>query len=208
MSFNPKTLEKVQFSEKFGCPPDVLAENLLQLAKELELNVTGICFHIGIGCIDYNIYTTAIEEAARFFEIGKRLGFNMTTLDIGGGFSGKAEKEAENIEAASIINRALDKFFPDPSVRLLSEPGQFIAEQSCLLAVNVHSKKIAANVDGQLVHHYYVTDGIYQSFAMAYTHNWPAFPKPMSTPANSKTHLSTIWGRACDGIFKTYLLKV
>lgn len=52
LSFNPKTLEKVQFSEKFGCPPNEEAEELLKLAKELGLNVAGICFHIGIGCID------------------------------------------------------------------------------------------------------------------------------------------------------------
>ena len=198
MGFNPKTLEKVQFSEKFGCPPNEQAEKLLKLANELKLNVAGICFHIGIGCIDYNIYTTAIQEAARFFEFGKSLGFKMNTLDIGGGFSGKAEKAAENIEAAEIINSALDKYFPDPSVRVISEPGQFISEQSCVLAVNIHSKKIAENADGELVHHYYVTDGIYQSFSMAHSHNWPVFPKPMNPPKNAKTHLSTIWGRACD----------
>lgn len=90
----------------------------------------------------------------------------MDTLDIGGGFSGKAEKEAENYEASQIINSALNEYFPDENVQIISEPGQFLAEQSCLLATNIHSKKVTVNDAGENVYHYYATDGIYQSFNM------------------------------------------
>lgn len=43
------------FSNKFGCPPPQAPE-LLEIAKELDLNVVGVSFHVGSGCGDPSAY--------------------------------------------------------------------------------------------------------------------------------------------------------
>jgi ornithine decarboxylase len=47
-----------QFSKKFGCPVHESTE-LLKVAKELDLNVIGVSFHVGSGCGDPSAYATA-----------------------------------------------------------------------------------------------------------------------------------------------------
>ena len=170
----------------------------MDLAKDLGLNVAGICFHIGIGCIDYTIYTKAIMAASQLYAYGRMLGFNMDTLDIGGGFSGKNSQEKENRKAAAIINSALAEYFPDSDIKIIAEPGQFFADQCYLLAVNIHSMKIKKHTNGQKTQHYYVTDGIYQSFSITHGHGWQVEPKVLGTPKSSEVHPTIIWGRACD----------
>jgi len=55
------------FSNKFGCPVDC-APQLLDLAKELGLDVIGVSFHVGSGCGDKGAYETAFDHAARLFK--------------------------------------------------------------------------------------------------------------------------------------------
>lgn len=90
MRFDPKSTNKIGFGEKFGCLPGKHSEFLLRRAKELGLDIKGIAFHIGIGCLEYEVYEKAIRDSAAAFDYGKSLGFkNMNFLDIGGGFPGR-----------------------------------------------------------------------------------------------------------------------
>lgn len=76
------------FSNKFGCPVNEATE-LLDVAKELGLNVIGVSFHVGSGCGDKNAYATAFSHAARLFEHADNIGMApMSMVDIGGGFPG------------------------------------------------------------------------------------------------------------------------
>lgn len=75
--------------EKFGVESNAEAERLLSIAKSLNLNVVGVSFHIGSGSKNYKIYKNAISAARDVFDIGAKLGYNFTFLDIGGGFPGK-----------------------------------------------------------------------------------------------------------------------
>lgn len=76
------------FSNKFGCPVDE-ATKLLEVAKELNLHVMGVSFHVGSGCGDAGAYGTAFSHATRLFKAADELGMApMTMVDIGGGFPG------------------------------------------------------------------------------------------------------------------------
>lgn len=77
---------------KFGCDPVTEAPKLLKVAKSMALNVTGISFHVGSGCRDYPIYYKAIGICKGLFDQAESLGFNMSLLDIGGGFPGNEFK--------------------------------------------------------------------------------------------------------------------
>ena len=78
-----------RLSSKFGAPPQhwpiLLAE-----AKRYGLEVVGVSFHVGSGCRDATRYEMALRDCKKLFEMAKRdFGFNMTILDIGGGFPGE-----------------------------------------------------------------------------------------------------------------------
>lgn len=97
-----------------------------------------------------------------------------------------------------MINESLAKYFPDvDKVKVISEPGTYFAEKAFTLAANVHSKNVKIDADGNEVVHYYITDGIYQSFNMNSTHEVPIVVRPLKE--NGKPlKKSIIWGRACD----------
>lgn len=78
-----------RLSSKFGAPPQhwpiLLAE-----AKRCGLDVVGVSFHVGSGCRDATRYKMALKDCKTLFEMAKKdYGFNMTILDIGGGFPGE-----------------------------------------------------------------------------------------------------------------------
>lgn len=89
MRFDPPSTNKIGFGEKFGCMPGGDSQHLLRKAKELNLNIKGVAFHIGVGCLEYGIYAKAIKDSAEAFQYGNSLGLKMDLLDIGGGFPGR-----------------------------------------------------------------------------------------------------------------------
>ena len=78
-----------RLSSKFGAPPQhwpiLLAE-----AKKYGLEVVGVSFHVGSGCRDATRYEMALRDCKKLFEMAKtEYGFDMSILDIGGGFPGE-----------------------------------------------------------------------------------------------------------------------
>ena len=60
------------------------------MAKECDMQVVGVSFHVGSGCRDASRYELALKDARELFDIAKRdFGFDMTIVDIGGGFPGE-----------------------------------------------------------------------------------------------------------------------
>lgn len=76
LGFNPKSTNKISFGAKFGCSVDT-GKQLLNKGKELNLNISGTAFHIGVGSQENSIYEKAIRDSAEIFEYGKTLGFKM-----------------------------------------------------------------------------------------------------------------------------------
>jgi ornithine decarboxylase len=100
---------------------------------------------------------------------------------------------------AKVINASLEKYFPDPTkVKVISEPGTFFAEAAFTLVANVHSKNVKIDEKGDEVVHYYITDGIYQSFNMNSTHEVPVEVKTLKDFLGQPQKQSILWGRACD----------
>ncbi|CAN8003144.1 unnamed protein product, partial [Ixodes hexagonus] len=78
--------------DKFGCT-DKEAVHLLRLAKDLNMAVVGICFHVGSSNQDPSAFAGAVAGARRAFDAARALGFDATLLDIGGGYPGEKESE-------------------------------------------------------------------------------------------------------------------
>ena len=64
---------------------------LLEWAKELDIDVIGVKFHVGSGYTDPETFMQVISDACCVFDIGAKVGFNMYLLDIGGGFPGSED---------------------------------------------------------------------------------------------------------------------
>ncbi|MDI1492236.1 MAG: Ornithine decarboxylase [Ramalina farinacea] len=146
-------------SSKFGCSKASVAP-LLALARQLDLSVTGIAFHVGTGAKDANAYVQAIQDSKEVIEEASRLGFQIRSLDIGGGFV------QERLPAlAPEIRRALEHndYFSSRGIQVLAEPGAFFAASIATLACNVIGRRTGENDQGA-IDKLYLNDGVYGSF--------------------------------------------
>ncbi|CAJ0939696.1 unnamed protein product, partial [Mesorhabditis belari] len=192
---------------KFGADPVHAAPKLLAKAKQMGVNVEGISFHVGSGCNDCSAYEIAIAHARRLFDLGEAMGHHMNFLDLGGGFpGGKHHIAFEQISA--VISGALCRYFPDPAVRVVAEPGRFFAARPFTLCANViHSTAVNAE---RITHNdkdigskgmmYYLNDGVYGSFnCILFDHVHPK-GHPLRPKEGAEAVMSTIWGPTCDSL--------
>ena len=97
----------------------------MQAAKDLGVRVMGVSFHVGSAATNPAAFEEAIEMAAACFTTGEKMGFDMTLLDIGGGFSSSCFDLAGPASIPAAVNRALDCHFPAiKGVQVISEPGR------------------------------------------------------------------------------------
>lgn len=73
------------------------ATALLALARALELDVVGVSFHVGSGCSDPPVFSRAIAAARSLFDTAKTMGFDLSLLDIGGGFPGNTGTSIDQV---------------------------------------------------------------------------------------------------------------
>ena len=164
----------MRFGVKFGAPL-VHVEPLLQLASSLGLQVLGCSFHIGSGCFDVTSYAKAIALCRHVFDIAEqRLGMPaFTLLDIGGGFPGNPDvgQDTGAVPAfekfAAVIRASLQQHFPQPHVRVIAEPGRYMATAFSTLFTHVQGKReepADPSLPGTRKFLYYMNDGVYGSF--------------------------------------------
>jgi ornithine decarboxylase len=189
-----------KFSTKFGAPLDQ-TYSILTKAKELNLNVVGISFHVGSGCMSSASFVSAIKSASNVFKQGADLGFNFDILDLGGGWPGTDDDGICFNTIADSIRPVLDEHFPK-EVNIIAEPGRYFASECHTLAVNVFAKRtvVDPSAPGGKKFLYYINDGVYQSFNCIFFDH--AIPKPIVFKPNGRTeqYLCTIFGPTCDSM--------
>jgi len=196
---------------KYGAPIDK-CQNLLEVAKKLELNVVGVSFHVGSGCYAAEAFGDAIVLARKAFDIGEKLGFKFDTLDIGGGFPGSENAAITFEQVCTVMNPLLDELFPASSgISIIAEPGRFFVCSALTLSVNVIARRTVENKDdvkgkGFM---YYVNDGVYGSFNVTIFDHTPVSALCLKKSVSAPMYQSSIWGPTCDSmdmiIEKTYL---
>ncbi|KAJ8787188.1 hypothetical protein J1605_005774 [Eschrichtius robustus] len=129
-------------SVKFGATLKT-SRLLLEWAKELDIDVTVVSYHVGHGCTDPETFVQTISDAHCVFDMGAEVGFNMFLLDIGCGFPGSEDVNLKFEEITSVINPVFCKYFPtDSGVRIIAEPGRYCVASVFTLAVNIIAKKL------------------------------------------------------------------
>ncbi|KAI9814908.1 MAG: Ornithine decarboxylase [Thelocarpon impressellum] len=199
------SLSVCRLSMKFGAAMEATQE-LLELAKELELNVAGVSFHVGSGATDPQVFVKAVRDARTVFDRAAALGFNIRTLDVGGGFC------SDTFETmAGVLSEALEDYIP-PHIRVIGEPGRYYVARAFTLACNVIARRnIEDAAAGETSYMIYLNDGMYGNFScIMFDHQNPVprvlrrgqrflHGRDADSPAGYGTEYS-IWGPTCDGI--------
>ncbi|KAG0161883.1 Mitochondrial 2-oxoadipate and 2-oxoglutarate transporter, partial [Apophysomyces sp. BC1015] len=188
---------------KFGAPLSE-CEELLQAAKDLELNVIGVSFHVGSGCTDESAFVDAVKRSRTVFDMGKSLGFNFSFLDVGGGFPTKDLAVYTTFErSAEVLGPAVDEFFP-PEVEIIAEPGRFFVNSAFTLCLNIIGRKVLDANEHKYT--YFVNDGIHGSFNNIVV-NFPVLDPEVlvkkgvflyDRKSSHPVYPATIWGPTCD----------
>lgn len=198
---------------KFGCHPKQVP-HLLKVAKELDVDVIGVSFHVGSGCYDASAFSAAVASARTVFDMADKEGFKFDFLDIGGGFPGQTNAKLTFKEIVDVLRPALDLYFPESmNVRIIAEPGRYFVASAFTLAVNVIARRAVSDdngvasdeVDGTVsdpMYMYYVNDGVYGSFnCILYDHmSVEASLVDPDKMADEPTFKCSIWGPTCDGL--------
>jgi len=188
---------------KFGCDPNSEAPHLLKVAQKLGINVVGVSFHVGSGCQDSSAFHGAIAAARHVFDVASTMGYTFNLLDIGGGYPGEMDDSINKF--AKIINGAINEFFPDKSVRVISEPGTYFVDSAFILACNIHSAKKVVTEDpvtgtSSTQFMYYINDGVFGSLSCVISYHIFKIPQPLKKCPNSEKYPSIIWGPTCDSM--------
>ncbi|KAK4701777.1 ornithine decarboxylase, partial [Phenoliferia sp. Uapishka_3] len=203
---------------KFGAPLGVV-RGILRKARKLRVNVAGISFHVGSGCTNPELYRDAVKSARWAFDVAKEEGFDLTLLDVGGGF----EDESFGV-VAGVLREAVDNYFPrsEAGVRVIAEPGKFFVDTAFDLGTVIIARRGPAwdesmdevirmmdhAVDDTAVM-YYISDGVYGSFeSLMFKQELNLQPHVLSVsgvihtsnddlPAGSPWESCSIWGPTC-----------
>lgn len=215
-----------RLSLKFGASLDT-TDNLLALARELNLNVVGVSFHVGSGASDPEAFLKAVQDAYAVFQQAAAHGYSLRTLDVGGGFCSDASFEG----MATVLRDALDEYFPPHlGVSLIAEPGRYFVSSVFTIACNIIARRTLEDPQQALTtaggsgsqrdpsYMVYVNDGLYGNFSsIMFDHQ---NPEAKVLTCNSRFLYDTegahatkvadgtlaagteysIWGPTCDGI--------
>jgi len=164
-------------SKKFGTKE---ALPLLQKAKELNLHVIGLSFHVGSGCTNPTLYYEALKKCQEIVQQAPYL----NVIDIGGGF------KLDTFQAcATEVKRGMELL---PGKKFIAEVGRFLVETSHTLYVQVICKK-----KEDYCRTYYINDGLYGSFSCKMMdHATPI----LQTIKQGYLLPSTVYGPTCDSM--------
>lgn len=183
--------------------------HLLENAKKSHVEVVGVSFHIGSGCPDPQAYAQSIADARLVFQMGEELGHTMNILDLGGGFPGLEGAKVRFEEMASVINSALDLYFPEGcGVDILAELGRYYVTSAFTVAVSIVAKREVLDQASReeqtgaapksIV--YYLDEGVYGVFNSVLFDNTCPTPALQKKPsADQPLYSSSLWGPAVEG---------
>uniref|UniRef100_H2Z7A5 ornithine decarboxylase n=1 Tax=Ciona savignyi TaxID=51511 RepID=H2Z7A5_CIOSA len=208
-----ETGAKLKMGNKFGCSMKRVDE-LLTVAKELDLNVVGVSFFAGDDTDNSVSFLRNLDNCRKTFDIAASLGYDMKLLDIGGGFTGEDTKIEIFYKMATDIRNYLDEYFPPESgIDIIAEPGRYFVDSAFSLATNIIGKnrtegKMYAMLQKMFLNYcfadscsYYVNESIYLSFWKNCIQNGNYIPKILKKCRSEKLDQQVmIYGTTCDGI--------
>jgi len=138
-----------------------------------HVSLEGVHIHIGSQITTVEPYVEAVRKVLGLVERLRAAGLRVTTLDLGGGF-GINYEDGQALEAAAFA-RALVPLLQGTDLRLIMEPGRFIAGNAAVLVTAVQYVKAGGDRQFLLCDsgmHHLIRPALYGS----YHHIWPVEP--------------------------------
>ncbi len=190
----------VELSLKFGAEPDQ-AIFLLKKAKSLGLKPCGVAFHVGSQCVNVDNYLKALDVTSTIFNEAKKIGLDLSIVDIGGGFPIRHFDNDGHVSLKDIakpIKKKMRRLF-DKNTQFIAEPGRFFAGPAGTLITQVIGRTFRNNQN-----YYYLNDGVYADFSgIVFDHCRYEY----KTLRRGQKFLSTLAGPTCDS-FDTISVNV
>ena len=187
----PNTGSMVELSSKFGCEPGE-AVSLMEEARESDLVVEGLSFHVGSQCTNFENYVQSLNMSAAVMKEASSRGFDLKVLDIGGGFPGRYNRHVPPFSVlAKKINAEIDRLFPR-SMEIIAEPGRFMVATAVTSIATVIGKAVR---DGRTC--YYIDDSVYHTFSGIIFDHCPYHFKSFR---KGTTEVCAVFGQTCDGL--------
>ncbi|MGV3278335.1 type III PLP-dependent enzyme [Rickettsiales bacterium LUAb2] len=126
-------------SKKFGCSYNMAIE-LLAKAKELGLIPWGISFHVGSQQISVTAWQKAFAKSYFIYKKLKKMGIQLEVINTGGGFPAFNYYKLKTPALEDYINKIRfykNKYFKNEPVRLLTEPGRYMAADAGVIKSEV-----------------------------------------------------------------------
>ena len=142
------------------------------------------------------IFKEALSFSRRVIEHGRRLGYDMDVLDVGGGFTSKGF-----IDCAKVIRNELEKTGLEDVKKIIAEPGRYFVEDVFTFYIPIIGQKVKA-----CKNEYWISDSLYGSFnCILYDDQIPKFDIVRNQDASNQTNTqgiilypSVIHGITCD----------
>ncbi|WKX88578.1 hypothetical protein Q1695_008320 [Nippostrongylus brasiliensis] len=178
-------------------------EGLLMTAFELRAKVAGISFDLGSGTSSCAYYK-ALHEVRSLFSFAARIGLELDTVNLGGGFPASAvDKERRFPEMCDVINAGLDQLFSSrefPHLKVIATPGRYFAAAAFVLCTNVIGKQALEarfitkdDFDDGVGFVYQTNDSVYGSFGCVLMNSQPEC-SPLDEVADAPQHFGTVLG--------------
>ena len=182
------TGSKMPFGAKFGASMSDV-KTLAKIAKQKEVSLHGISFHVGSGSGDARAHEKAVELAAGAIEILRGEGHNASTLDIGGGF---LPDSTSFLATSGNLRKALASV---EDLNVIAEPGRFFAAESQDLFVQVIGKKGSPNGGFR----YTLDESLYGQFTnILFDHQTPRWVR-VGNDVRPRGK-GVVFGRTCDSL--------
>nr|CDJ95514.1 Orn DAP Arg decarboxylase 2 domain containing protein [Haemonchus contortus] len=195
-------------------------EGLLMTAFELRAKVVGISFDLG-SVVSPCAYYKALHEVRALFAFASRIGLELDTVNLGGGFpASKLDKEQRFPEMCEVINAGLDQLFSCrefPTLKVIATPGRYFAAAAFVLCTNVIGKQALEaryitkdDFDDGVGFVYQTNDSVYGSFGCLLMNSQPLCT-PLDEIADAPQHFGTVLGASLqpgDYMFQSQLYLV
>lgn len=165
---------------KFGVDLERARRVFQEFGRQSSVQLCGIHLHIGSPVNTVEPYIAAIKKSLELIDQLRRDGFDIDTLDVGGGF-GAHYRDAEAPGAAEYA-AAIVPLLKGRGLRIILEPGRSIAGNAGILVTRVLYLKKSGDRDFLIVDagmNDLIRPALYEAFHFI----WPVAPAPQFVPS-------------------------
>ncbi len=144
-----RTHEKIstgRSEDKFGISNEKIFKIFKRYEKNIFINIIGLSIHIGSQIESLNPFQKAFKKIKNQILNLRKEGFNITTLDLGGGVGIRYNDKNKLVDIQSYAN-TIEDLFADLDLEIILEPGRYLVGSSGIILSKVIRTKVGSERD-------------------------------------------------------------